>query len=76
LFFIPFILISSFAVLNLFLALIVDSLNHIKDDQNKKLLAEIHKTETAEQVQLLAELQKLENQLQNIYQIIGKTPRP
>lgn len=44
LFFVPFILITSFAVLNLFVAIIVDS------------MAEVHRVERAENMEALAEL--------------------
>ena len=74
-FFIPFILISSFAVLNLFLALIVDSLNHIKEDQNRELLAAIQRPDQLHNTALVAEFQKLEKQIQQIYTMLGKSNR-
>ena len=62
-FFIPFILISAFTVLNLFLALIVDSLQSIKESQNNEIIHKMESLQKSDSQILLAEIEKMEQQL-------------
>lgn len=65
-FFVPFIIITSFAVLNLFIALIVNSLQAIHDAENR---AADEITEAAahdERVELMAELQSLRQEIEKL----------
>jgi voltage-gated sodium channel len=70
-FFIPFILISAFTVLNLFLALIVDSLQSIKESQSKEILSKIDEMKPLDVRELTAEIQKMEQQLSRINAILN-----
>jgi len=63
LFFVPFILVTTFAILNLFIGIIVDAMQQISGDEKENHLAEkdIHK-----------KMVSIENQLKEIKKIINK----
>lgn len=63
LFFVPFILVTTFAILNLFIGIIVDAMQQISGDEKENHLAEkdIHK-----------KLVSIENQLKEIKKLINK----
>jgi voltage-gated sodium channel len=58
-FFVPFILIATFTMLNLFIAVIVNAVQSMHDEEHK---AE-HDAETATQQQLLVQMQQLQQEL-------------
>lgn len=60
LFFVPFIIVTSFAVLNLFIGIIVDAMQMMHDEEDKHLPQPASKDDIAE---LKAQLQKLSEQL-------------
>ena len=76
-FFIPFILITSFAVLNLFIGIIVDAMQRFDDDANGHDLIATPKTphgHAEEEIRALRiEIQELKQLLQNSRQIENKT---
>ena len=76
-FFIPFILITSFAVLNLFIGIIVDAMQRFDDDSNGHDLIATPKTphgHAEEEIQALRiEIQELKQLIQNSHQIENKT---
>ena len=63
LFFVPFILVTTFAILNLFIGIIVDAMQQISGDEKENHLAEkdIHK-----------KMVSIENQLKEIKKLINK----
>ena len=76
-FFIPFILITSFAVLNLFIGIIVDAMQRFDDDANGHDLIATPKTphgHAEEEIRALRiEIQELKQLIQNSRQIENKT---
>ena len=76
-FFIPFILITSFAVLNLFIGIIVDAMQRFDDDSNGHDLIATPKTphgHAEEEIRALRiEIQELKQLIQNSRQIENKT---
>ena len=76
-FFIPFILITSFAVLNLFIGIIVDAMQRFDDDANDHDLIATPKTphgHAEEEIRALRiEIQELKQLIQNSRQIENKT---
>ena len=76
-FFIPFILITSFAVLNLFIGIIVDAMQRFDDDANGHDLIATPKTphgHAEEEIRALRiEIQELKQLIQNSHQIENKT---
>lgn len=62
-FFVPFIVITSFAVLNLFIALIVNSLQAIHDAEVESSRAEAQAEAHDERVALSAEIQAMRTEL-------------
>ena len=76
-FFIPFILITSFAVLNLFIGIIVDAMQRFDDDTNGRDLITTPKTprgQAEEEIRALRiEIQELKQLIQNSRQIENKT---
>ncbi|MEC7806760.1 MAG: ion transporter [Pseudomonadota bacterium] len=76
-FFIPFILITSFAVLNLFIGIIVDAMQRFDDDSNSHDLIATPKTphgHAEEEIRALRiEIQELKQLIQNSRQIENKT---
>ena len=67
-FFIPFILIATFTMLNLFIAVIVNAVQTMHDDDNKDELD----AEKATQQQLLEQMQQLQLELQALRRDINK----
>lgn len=67
-FFVPFILIATFTMLNLFIAVIVNAVQSMHDEEHK---AE-HDADVATQQQLLLQMQQLQQELQLLRQAINK----
>ena len=67
-FFVPFILIATFTMLNLFIAVIVNAVQTIHDDENKEELD----AEKATQQQLLEQMQQLQLELKALRRDINK----
>ncbi|WP_219701058.1 ion transporter [Marinomonas lutimaris] len=67
-FFIPFILIATFTMLNLFIAVIVNAVQTMHDDEHKEDID----TEKATQQQLLEQMQQLQQELQALRQDMNK----
>ena len=65
-FFVPFIIITSFAVLNLFIALIVNSLQSIHDAEMRDDRMKENAVAHDERVQLMAELRVLKSDIEEI----------
>jgi len=67
-FFVPFILIATFTMLNLFIAVIVNAVQSMHDEEHQ---AE-HDADAATQQQLLTQMQLLQQELQLLRQQIKK----
>jgi len=67
-FFVPFILIATFTMLNLFIAVIVNAVQSMHDDEHK----EEHDAEQATQQQLLRQMQQLQQELQQLRRELKK----
>ncbi|GAB2928340.1 ion transporter [Rheinheimera gaetbuli] len=61
-FFVPFILIATFTMLNLFIAVIVNAVQSMHDEEHK----EEHDAKQATQQQLLVQMQQLQQELQQL----------
>lgn len=61
-FFVPFILIATFTMLNLFIAVIVNAVQSMHDEEHK----EEHDADVATQQQLLLQMQQLQQELQQL----------
>jgi voltage-gated sodium channel len=61
-------LISAFAVLNLFLALIVDSLQAIKDQEKQEILAATQKITQSQTDEVIREIEELEQKILDLKQ--------
>jgi len=66
-FFIPFILIATFTILNLFIAIIVSAMQNFKGDTEIKIT---HTPEKVENKDTYAEVLHLKNELREIKQLI------
>ncbi len=62
-FFVPFIIVTSFAVLNLFIALIVNSMNAIHDAEHREDLEKIEKVAHDERLTMMAEIKAIRAEL-------------
>jgi len=67
-FFIPFIFVVTFIMINLIIAIVVDAMNEIKDDEEKHIIDEIHLSEDHTKV----EVEKLRNEIQELKELIIK----
>jgi voltage-gated sodium channel len=67
-FFVPFILIATFTMLNLFIAVIVNAVQTMHDDEIKDEID----AEKATQQQLLEQMQQLQQELQALRQDMNK----
>ncbi|MEQ8345205.1 MAG: ion transporter [Sneathiellaceae bacterium] len=66
LFFVPFIVITSFAVLNLFIALIVNAMQTAHDEETQLARAEIESRAQVERAELLTELRALRHEVADL----------
>ncbi|MBZ9613632.1 ion transporter [Rheinheimera maricola] len=67
-FFVPFILIATFTMLNLFIAVIVNAVQSMHDEEHK----EEHDADAATQQQLLLQMQQLQQELQQLRRELKK----
>jgi len=67
-FFVPFVVFTSFAVLNLFIGVIVSAMDHIEDTHEASLEQHITETSETEQAILLREIQSLRLEMQQFQQ--------
>ena len=67
-FFVPFILIATFTMLNLFIAVIVNAVQSMHDEEHK----EEHAADVATQQQLLAQMQQLQQELVQLRSALNK----
>ncbi|MEO3879458.1 ion transporter [Rheinheimera fenheensis] len=67
-FFVPFILIATFTMLNLFIAVIVNAVQNMHDEEHK----EEHDADVATQQQLLAQMQQLQQELVQLRAALNK----
>jgi len=72
LFFVPFIIITSFAVLNLFIALIVNSLQTLSGEESREKAAEQAAAAHDERVELLEEVRALRQEIETLRKTVAK----
>jgi voltage-gated sodium channel len=68
LFFVPFIFIVTFIMINLIIAVVVDAMNHLKEDGNGIIIDEIHTNED----KTLKEIELLRHEIQELKELIVK----
>lgn len=61
-FFVPFIFVVTFIMINLIIAIVVDAMNEIKDLDNSALIEEIHTNDDSTKI----EIKKLRNEIQEL----------
>lgn len=66
LFFVPFIFIVTFIMINLIIAVVVDAMNEIKEDDEKEIINELHSSEDHTKV----ELQNLRDEIKELKTLI------
>ena len=72
-FFVPFILLTSFAVLNLFIAVIVDAMQTLHTADREETTAVLRQVTEAEASFLATELEGLRNEIRALKEEIGRT---
>lgn len=72
LFFIPFIIITTFSVFNLLIGIIVNSMQKVHEEDQDQTLAEIREITQEEQMQLVSEFRNLSDKLEEIKKILVK----
>ena len=72
-FFVPFILLTSFAVLNLFIAVIVDAMQTLHTADREETQAVLHQVTEAEASFLATELEGLRSEIRALKEEIGRT---
>ncbi len=74
-FFVPFVLIATFTMLNLFIAVIVNAMQSYSDDENnrKKLGIESENTSIDREKDLSSEIRMIRNEIIELKQIISKS---
>ena len=72
-FFVPFIIISSFTVLNLFIAIIVDSMQAMHEAEAKDVVETVSKVVYAEGDVLAAEIARLRDEVRELRSELGRT---
>jgi len=66
LFFVPFIFLATFIIVNLIIAIVVDAMNEMKESEEEHIIGELHSGEDATKL----EIQKLRNDIQELKTII------
>jgi len=74
-FFVPFIIISSFTVLNLFIAIIVDSMQSIHEVEKQEVVETVSKVVYAEGDVLAAEIARLREEVRELKGMLGNVRR-
>lgn len=74
-FFVPFVIITSFAVLNLFIALIVNSMNSAHDEDWEQM-AEAEEQAHDEREELMESIQALRAEVRELQNLIKTKPQP
>jgi len=74
-FFVPFVIVTSFAVLNLFIALIVNSMQTMHDNDRREA-AQAETLAHDERLELIAMVQELRNDVQRLSQELSVRPPP
>ena len=72
-FFVPFIIVTSFTVLNLFIALIVNSLQAIHDAENREHIEHVEAVVKTDHQELLTQMQALRNEVRDLRAALSKT---
>lgn len=70
--FVPFIMVTSFAVINLFIAVIVNAMTERSHSETTSIKDEIHKTSEVETYILIQQIENLQEQLDEIKEILRK----
>ena len=71
LFFVPFILVTTFVMLNLFIAVIVSAMHMQHEDDQEKITAEIAETAHDEREAILEELKNLRAEVRTLQQLVA-----
>src|SRR3546814_8588067 len=74
-FFVPFILVASFTVLNLFLAIIVNSLQHLQHEEAEHAVEAAREIAHAEAAALSREIAALRREIGGLRADLGRIPR-
>jgi len=67
-FFVPFIFIVTFIMINLIIAIVVDAMNEIKDQEQNTIIGEIHNSEDHTKI----EVEKLRDEIKELKELIIK----
>ncbi len=65
-FFVPFIFVATFIIVNLIIAIVVDAMNEMKESEEEHIIEEIHSGESATQL----ELKNLRNEIKELKSLI------
>ena len=77
-FFVPFIIVTSFAVLNLFIGIIVDAMQTAHSDEREEEEADLHEAHEAEIAELKSELRQINQKLDQVVAMVephARSPR-
>ena len=69
-FFVPFILIATFTMLNLFIAVIVNAIQNYQEAEHKELVREIHQVDVDIESGMQAQFQQLSQEIAEIKQLL------
>ncbi len=75
-FFVPFIIVTSFAVLNLFIALIVNSLQAIHDAENREQIEKVEAAAHDERIELFNEVKAMRQEIRDMRAALEKSSKP
>ncbi len=67
-FFIPFIFLATFIIVNLIIAIVVDAMNEMNEQEEQHIISEVHSSENSVQKELL----KLQNEIKELKEILVK----
>jgi len=73
-FFVPFILIATFSMLNLFIAVIVNAMQTVSDAEHKETIAAVDQTGEHIEKELHLEVQALREEIRALHQLLATKP--
>jgi voltage-gated sodium channel len=72
LYFIPFILVATYTTLNIFIAIVVNTMSEIQEEESKRNVEQIGEILHSENADIINELKKIKNQINSLEEKLSR----